>query len=847
MSIHHRSRNQALITLFLATTACGSATEENISFSEVESALGKHGDKDDRRPGRHCDDDHHGHHGPVDPLTFTPASAAKKFGRLAGAAVAYGPLTNEEIYRTTLAAEFNYVTPENEMKWGSLQNTADSRVWDFQQADAIVKFAKKHKMKVKGHALVWHSQTPSFITPDLKRHELGHLMKKHIDKTMSHFDDDVMAWDVVNEAVADDGSGLRDSIFSQLWGDGFISRAFKEANSENRRATLIYNDYGTENLGAKSDALLTLMGEMLERRVPIDEVGFQAHFDARFAPSKEEMVANFERFGELGLDVNISELDVRVSRVSGNQAHKLAVQKEIYKRVAAACVEAENCKAVTTWGFTDKHSWVDDFFGADDPLLFDENYQKKPAYFGFVDGFLGVPLDVVGMAPNLVGNSTFETGTAEWGVLGSATLGVSKNHAHTGFRSAIAQGRTDTWQGPSYDLARIVSKGRKYDVELFTRIGAGNADVNLTAQVTCAGQSTNYVRVGSVAANATDWSRIAGTLDVPDCDLTSILVYAEGPAAGVDILVDDLAVREQPLPNLLDNPGFEGGTSGWFGIGAVNFTTTNDAHSGDVAGVASGRTASWNGIGSNITSKVVADASYKVDAFVKVAGAASAPVNLTAKVRCAGGSDQYTGLAYGTATNDGWVALSGEMRIPNCSLAEVLVYAEGPAAGVDILLDDVSLVRKADTLGPNVVNNPGFESGTNYWYGFGAVNVAASTAQLHSGSASGLVSGRTDSWQGLAQTITANVVQGKTYEVHAFARIAGAASSPVRLSVKTNCDGTDSFGAAASATATDSAWVALDGALTVPTCTLNELTVYVEGAPAGVDIFLDDVSVRQVL
>lgn len=870
MSIHNRSRNQALITLFLATTACGSVSEEGITYSELESAVksgGQAADKNDKAADKNtakndkvahkckhkghkakdCKHDHH--HGgpqPADPLTFTPASAAKKFGRLAGAAVAYGPLTNEEVYRNVLAAEFNYVTPENEMKWGSLQNTTNHRVWDFEQADAIVEFAQQNDMKVKGHALIWHSQTPSFITNDLERRELRHLMKKHIHKTMSHFRGDVHAWDVVNEAVADDGSGLRDSIFSQLMGDRFIAKAFRQAKLADRKPTMIYNDYGTENLGAKSDALLALMQDMLARRVPIDEVGFQAHFDARFAPSKEEMVANFERFGDLGLDVNISELDVRVSRVSGNQAHKLAVQKEIYKRVAAACVEAENCKAVTTWGFTDKHSWVDGFFGADDPLLFDENYQKKPAYFGFVDGFLGVPLDAVGMAPNLVGNSTFETGTDQWAMMGNGTLSVSKAHAHTGFRSAIAQGRTDTWQGPSYNLATIVSRGRTYDAEIFTRLGSGSSTVNLTAQITCAGQDTNYVQVGNVAANDSGWSRIGGTLQVPDCDLQGIVLYAEGPAAGVDILVDDLAVREQALPNLLGNGGFESGTSGWFGLGAT-FSTTSDAHSGDLAGIATGRTASWNGVGTNITSTVASDAAYQVDAFVKVAGAASAPVNLTAKIRCVGGSDQYIGLAYGTATNNGWVALSGQLNVPNCSLEEVLVYAEGPAAGIDILMDDVSLVRKADTLGPNVVNNPGFESGTNYWYGFGAVNVSASSAQPYSGAASGLVSGRTASWQGLAQTITANVVQGQSYQVQAFARIAGAASSPVNLSVKTNCDGTDSFGAAASGTATDSGWVALDGALSVPTCGLNELTIYIEGAPAGVDIFLDDVSVRQVL
>lgn len=890
MSIHTRCSKPTFVTLCLSLAACSGGAADGVDLSEVNQDLkdkphanhpapkhdeskpepkgkkeGKraHGKHHDKHGHKHHDKHGHKHHGkhkghkhrhcqghqepnvPGDPLTFTPASAAKKAGLLAGTAVAYGPLVSEEVYRNTIAAEFNYVTPENEMKWGSLQNTSNQRAWTFEQADAIVDFAKQHNLKVKGHALVWHSQAPSFITDSLKKHELDKLVKDHVTKTMSHFSGDIYAWDVVNEAVADDGSGLRDSVFSRLLGPDFISKAFRQTRSADKKPRLIYNDYGTEHLGAKSDALLALMQDLVKRQVPVDEVGFQAHFDARFAPSKEELIANFDRFGQLGLDVNISELDVRVAQIAGNMAHKLAVQKEIYKRVAAACAEADNCTAITTWGFTDKHSWVDSFFGADDPLLFDENYQKKPAYFGFVDGLLGLPLAAVGTAPNLVGNSSFETGVTTWSMMGSGTLEVSREQAHTGYRSAIARGRTATWNGPSYNLGAIVAGGRTYDVEVFARLGSGNVNVNLTAAVTCQGQSANYVQLDSTQADDATWTHLSGSLAVPDCNLENIVVYVEGPDASIDILVDDLGVREQPLPNLLDNGDFEAGGAGWFGLGAT-FTTTSDARGGDLAGMATDRTASWNGVGANITSLVSPGGAYQVSGFLKVAGAASSPANFTAKVRCAGGSDQYTGIGYVTATDSSWVGVSGDLNVPDCSLEEVLIYAEGPAAGIDLLVDDVSLMAKAEGLGPNIVNNPGFESGTDYWYGFGDVNVSAD-AMAYSGSASGLVSGRTASWQGLAQTITASVEQGKTYQVRGFARIAGAASSDVRLSVKTNCGGTDSFGAAASATATDVDWVTLDGSLTVPTCDLNELTIYVEGAPEGVAIYLDDVSVRQVL
>lgn len=845
MTLRTRPLIPMLVTLALST-ACGSPVDEpDVSTTENDLSLKKVAQLIKKIHGKHK----HGDKDEVsEPLTFTPATAAAKAGRLAGTAVAYDPLVDSEVYRETLAAEFNYITPENAMKWGELQSTANPNVWDFQRADAILEFAEQNSMKVKGHALIWHSQAPQFIDDNLKRAKLNKYMTRHIHKTTKHYRHQLHAWDVVNEAVADDGSGLRDSVFSRLTGDRFIKNSFRLTHAFDHKAKMIYNDYGTESLNAKSDAVFELMQRMVAKRVPIDEVGFQAHFDARFVPSKAELVANFERFGDLGLTVNVSELDVRIARVAGTMAHKLGLQKQIFQRVAAACVEAANCTAVTTWGFTDAHSWIDAQFGADDALLFDENYQRKPAYYGFVDGFLGVTLDESGDAPNIVGNSSFETGLDQWSMMGDGALQVAKDVAHSGYRSAKAVGRTANWQGPRYDVQGLVEAGRDYDVSVFTRLGNTNtgANVNLTAQVTCAGEAAQFVWLGQAAATATGWASIAGTLQVPNCDVQDIAVYAEGPDAGVDIYVDDFTVRERPLANLLPNPDFESGTSNWFGWGSSTIGTSNDARSGDSAAVASGRTANWNGIATNILPLVEAEGVYSAGAYVKLSGASSATVTMTAKVRCDGGADQYINLGSVTATDSSWGAISGSLELPNCSLAEAVMYAEGPAAGVDIYLDDASLYRQPDGLGSNVVSNGGFESGTSGWFGFGSVTVSAASNQANSGSYSGLVSGRTGSWNGLATNLTASVTQGSEYRVRGYARLGGAASSSVNLSVKTNCDGTDSFATAASATATDSGWVLLDGSFMVPVCGLNELTVYIEGAPAGVDIYLDDVSVREI-
>ena len=787
---------------------------------------------------------------PPEPEAFTPATAAARSGRLAGTAVAYGPLMNDEAYRDTLVAEFNYITPENETKWGVLQPTDDPRVWDFAQADAIYSFAREHDMKVKGHTFIWHSQAPSFIHSGLNKAQLSILMTAHILRTGLEYRQHTYAWDVVNEAVADDGSGLRESVFSDKLGEKFIKQSFILARAATHPKTkLYYNDYNILSLNDKSDAVHALMQDLRERHVPVHGVGFQGHIDARFAPSYEEMVSNFTRFGDLGLSVNVSELDVRIAGIAGDKARKFAVQKQIYQRVAAACMAVDNCEGITTWGFTDAHSWVDQQFGADDPLLFDENYERKPAYYGLVHGFLGVMMDEPGMEPNLIGNSSFEAGLDDWSSMGDATLTIAVDSAHSGVRSARSSDRSGTWQGPRYDLMSLAKPDQRYDVSVFAKLdGAQQDSMNLTAHVNCGGEET-FVRIADATGSDAGWTELSGTLEVPACDLQGLAVYVEGPAVGVDILVDDLAVREQPRAGLLPNGDFEQGLDGWFrwGTGSAAVELTDDAHSGSHAGVGVQREATWHGIATDILPYVDADSTYHISGYAKIAGASSDNVAMTAKVRCAGGEDQYIWLAGGTASDSSWVELSGSLQLPDCSLEEVTLYAEGPQPGVDLLLDDVLLWKQEDGFGPNIVANGGFESGTSGWYPFGGVNIEASSDRARSGEHSGLVSGRTADWMGLATNLASSVTPGASYHVRGYAQV-GVGSSTVRLSLKTACEGeSDAFSNIASATATDSDWVLLEGTMTVADCQLNDLSLYIEGAPAGTDIYLDDVAVREQL
>lgn len=311
--------------------------------------------------------------------------AAVAGGRLVGAAVNHGPLASEPLYGETLARHFNYVTAEYEMKWNPIQ-AAGPNSYDFSGGDAIVSFALAHGMKVKGHALVWHNSVPTWAN-DVADAAFGPLVDNYIRTVAGHYRGQVIAWDVVNEAEADNGSGLRDSIYLRKIGSGFIERAFRVAHEADPNALLFYNDYSTEGLGAKSDRVYELVKDLKQRGVPIDGVGMQMHISASGHPPVADIVTNMQRLTALGLRVNISEMDVRIRDLGGSTSQRLDTQRQVYHDITKACMSVPLCHAVTLWGFTDKYSWIDAAYGPDDPLIFDESYQKKPAYYGMQDAF----------------------------------------------------------------------------------------------------------------------------------------------------------------------------------------------------------------------------------------------------------------------------------------------------------------------------------------------------------------------------------------------------------------------------------------------------------------------------
>ncbi|MFF8596906.1 endo-1,4-beta-xylanase [Streptomyces sp. NPDC015220] len=291
------------------------------------------------------------------------ASAAAAKGRYFGTAVAANHL-GESAYAGTLDQEFGAVTPENEMKWDATEGTRNT--FTFTAADQIVGHAQGKGMKIRGHTLVWHSQLPSWVS-GLGATDLRAAMNNHITQLMQHYKGKIYAWDVVNEAFQDGSSGARrSSPFQDKLGDGYIEEAFRTARSVDPAAKLCYNDYNTDGVNAKSNAVYNMVKDFKSRGVPIDCVGFQSHFNSA-SPVPSDYQANLQRFADLGVDVQITELDIEGSGTA---------QANNYANVVKACLGVTRCTGMTVWGITDKYSWR----SSGTPLLFDSNYAKKPAY-----------------------------------------------------------------------------------------------------------------------------------------------------------------------------------------------------------------------------------------------------------------------------------------------------------------------------------------------------------------------------------------------------------------------------------------------------------------------------------
>jgi endo-1,4-beta-xylanase len=305
-----------------------------------------------------------------------PGGPLRALGKLRameiGTAVRGNVLKRNRAYRQLVAAQFSTVTPENEMKWETIEPSRGD--YKFDAADDIVERAKEAGQKVRGHTLVWHAQYPAWLR-DLSPDELRQALREHIRNVMVHYENTVGVWDVVNEPIDDDGS-LRKSVFQRRLGDGFIEDAFRTARVADPDAKLYLNEIGAEGINAKSNRLYEIVRGLKARGAPIDGVGFQTHSNLQGLPG--DFVANMQRFRSLGLDVAITEADVALKLPPSSA--DLQRQAQIYAQIVRSCI-AVRCASLTFWGFTDGRSWISETqAGMGAATLLDAQLRPKPAF-----------------------------------------------------------------------------------------------------------------------------------------------------------------------------------------------------------------------------------------------------------------------------------------------------------------------------------------------------------------------------------------------------------------------------------------------------------------------------------
>ncbi|CAE6334602.1 glycoside hydrolase family 10 [Rhizoctonia solani AG-1 IB] len=276
--------------------------------------------------------------------------------------------------------EFGMNTPGNQLKWDATEKSRG--VFTYTYGDYEVSWAKNHSQAIRGHTLIWYSQLPSWVSNGgFNAATLTSIMQNHISNVMGRYKGQIYAWDVANEMFNDDGT-WRTSVYYNTLGPSFISVALRAARAADPKAKLYLNEYNTDWTGPKSNAMYNLAKDMLAQGVPLDGIGFQAHLIVN--SFSRTFQANYQRFADLGLDVAITELDIRMTLPSTSAL--LAAQAENYKYVMNSCLAVSRCVGVTVWDTSDDHSWVPSTFpGTGDALLFDKNKNPKPAYYAVAD------------------------------------------------------------------------------------------------------------------------------------------------------------------------------------------------------------------------------------------------------------------------------------------------------------------------------------------------------------------------------------------------------------------------------------------------------------------------------
>ena len=325
-----------------------------------------------------------------------------------GAAVNALQIEEKDIAAAALIPQqFSALTPENIMKSEVIHPAWNT--YNFELADKLIAYGKKHNIKINGHTLIWHSQLPAYVKNIQSADSIKLFFENHITTLASRYDNKIYSWDVVNEALNEDGT-MRNSIFLQKLGADYVTAAFKLAQQVAPHTQLYYNDYNIEQ-PKKRNGAIELIKKIKAAGVRIDGVGIQGHWHLGTVPY-QDIEESIQEFSKLGIKVMFTELDISVlpnpknhntadvnatAEATANAnpyttglpdsiQHQLA---DNYFRLFKLFMKYKNeISRVTFWGINDEQSWLNNFpvkGRTNHPLLFDRNYQPKEAYYKLLE------------------------------------------------------------------------------------------------------------------------------------------------------------------------------------------------------------------------------------------------------------------------------------------------------------------------------------------------------------------------------------------------------------------------------------------------------------------------------
>ncbi len=294
----------------------------------------------------------------------------------------------EKPYADILTSQFSFALADNTPNWyftdGGLRPSATT--YNFRQFDQVMSFAEKNHMPVQAHHYLWGEEKwlPDWLkSGHYTKEQLLQIIHDHIQTVGTHYKGRIREWTVVNEAFSRNQHiyGLKD-WWADNAGPQYIDQAFIWARQADPNSKLILNDFQNESKNDISDAMYAYIKDAKARGIPIDGIGMQMHIDGTHPPMKDEVVSNMKRFGELGVEVYVTELDINMNDVKAEDADKDKIEADIYYDLTRACIESNVCHSLAFLGITDRETWYNHLGLPDSrPLLFDRQYKPKPAYF----------------------------------------------------------------------------------------------------------------------------------------------------------------------------------------------------------------------------------------------------------------------------------------------------------------------------------------------------------------------------------------------------------------------------------------------------------------------------------